>query len=326
MNHGIFTVSLDFELHWGQFDKIDVSKNIKYFDNTLDVIPKMLSLFEQNNIEVTWATVGLLYCKSIKDLKERRPQYLAEYNNPKVSAYHYVDTLYNDKYARFYFAQDLIKKIQNTKGQELATHTYAHYYCLEKGHTKQAFDADLKSASKISESFGVHNKSIVMPRNQFNPTDCDIINNNNIVVIRTNPDSWCWNFDFKINILKKIARSADCYLPLFKTHYLLASKKLHNGLLLLPASRFFKPLHKVSLLNKLRIRRIKNEMTKAAKSNSCYHLWWHPHNFGINPTLAMKELEVIIDHFNFLNKTYNMKSKSMISTYDMIVKNTETYA
>ena len=111
-------------------------------------------------------------------------------------------------------------------------------------------------------------------------------------------------------------------MPLFKTHYSLASKKLHNGLLLLPASRFLKPLHKITLLNKLRLRRIKNEMTKAAKANECYHLWWHPHNFGINPEQAMLELGEIISHFNFLNKTYNMKSKSMISTYNMLVNKT----
>ena len=322
MQHGIFTISLDFELHWGRFDKVKVSENKLYFENTLAVIPRMLHLFEQNNMEITWATVGMLYCQSIQKLKENYPSHLPNFENPKVSAYHFIDTQYEDVYARFYFAKNLIENILKTKGQEIGTHTFAHYYCQEKGHTKQTFDADLKNATKISKDLGVQNKSIVMPRNQFNLNDCEVINDNGIVVVRTNPDLWCWNFNFKIEILKKIVRSADCYVPLFKTHYSLASKKLHNGLLLLPASRFLKPLHKITLLNKLRLRRIKNEMTKAAKANECYHLWWHPHNFGINPEQAMLELGEIISHFNFLNKTYNMKSKSMISTYNMLVNKT----
>ena len=63
MQHGIFTISLDFELHWGRFDKVKVSENKLYFENTLAVIPRMLHLFEQNNMEITWATVGMLYCQ-----------------------------------------------------------------------------------------------------------------------------------------------------------------------------------------------------------------------------------------------------------------------
>jgi hypothetical protein len=58
MKPGTLVISLDFELVWGIFDHITLKDKVTYFDNTLNVIPQMLELFEQNRVEVTWATVG----------------------------------------------------------------------------------------------------------------------------------------------------------------------------------------------------------------------------------------------------------------------------
>ena len=42
---GIFTVSLDFELHWGVFDKKDREARMTCYRNTLALIPQMLQMF-----------------------------------------------------------------------------------------------------------------------------------------------------------------------------------------------------------------------------------------------------------------------------------------
>ena len=52
-------------------------------------------------------------------------------------------------------------------------------------------------------------------------------------------------------------------------------------------------------------------MTYAAKNNEAYHLWWHPHNFGINLPQNLLFLESILIHFVFLKKEYGMESKTM---------------
>jgi hypothetical protein len=53
-------------------------------------------------------------------------------------------------------------------------------------------------------------------------------------------------------------------------------------------------------------------MTYAAKNGKCYHLWWHPHNFGYCLQENMQMLNDIISHYNYLNAKYGFQSSSMI--------------
>ena len=67
-NHGFMCISLDFELHWGVFESVQLNENgQQYFQNTRNAIPKMLDLFISHDMEVTWAAVGMLFNKSGSD-------------------------------------------------------------------------------------------------------------------------------------------------------------------------------------------------------------------------------------------------------------------
>jgi hypothetical protein len=52
-------------------------------------------------------------------------------------------------------------------------------------------------------------------------------------------------------------------------------------------------------------------MTRAAKNDEVYHLWWHPHNFGLYPSQSMEGLKNILDHYAYCKKTWDMQSLSM---------------
>jgi hypothetical protein len=52
-------------------------------------------------------------------------------------------------------------------------------------------------------------------------------------------------------------------------------------------------------------------MEKAAQMGEVYHLWWHPHNFGNNPSDCMVELRKILTHFKRMKETYGMESLNM---------------
>lgn len=67
----------------------------------------------------------------------------------------------------------------------------------------------------------------------------------------------------------------------------------------------------------LKVRRIKNSMTHAAKHGEIFHLWWHPHNMGIDQEENFKNLETILKHYQTLKRTYGIESASMhdITTY-----------
>ena len=65
------------------------------------------------------------------------------------------------------------------------------------------------------------------------------------------------------------------------------------------------------ILEELKLRRIKNSMTYAAKNNLLYHLWWHPHNFGQNTYRNMETLKSVLEHYRKLNLQFGFKSVTM---------------
>jgi peptidoglycan/xylan/chitin deacetylase (PgdA/CDA1 family) len=307
---GTLVISLDFELVWGLFDHIQITDKFNYFNNTLLAIPKMLELFQKNSINVTWATVGMLFNENWDEWNSNIPDLLPTYSNLKLDAYKYGKAHQNSNLEKFFFAPNLIKDIQSIHGQEIATHTYSHYYCLEKGQTIEQFDADIIKAVQIADKFNIKLNSLVFPRNQFNKEYLNVCSKNKIETIRTNPNNWYWDLTKPETIVTKLARSGDAYLPFGKKSYALDSIK-SQIVINQPASRFFRPQNKIEFLNSARVLRIKNEIKNAAKNGEVYHLWWHPHNFGTDTVQAIKALESILETFSNCSNQFGMQSLTM---------------
>jgi hypothetical protein len=310
MEKGKFVISLDFELVWGVFDHITLTDKVAYFDNTLEVIPKMLACFEKHQLHVTWATVGMLFNQNWEEWLGNKPSEMPTYANTKLDAYAYGLQHQHLGLDRFFFAPELIRMIQNTPGQELATHTYSHYYCLESGQTKRQFECDLDLAKKMAAQFGATLHSLVFPRNQWNPDYLFSCQERGITQLRSNPDAWYWKDTSQSTLATKLFRTGDAYLPLGSTSYPM-EKVTIDFVTAQPASRFLRPHHRLSFLNSLRLQRIKNEMLHAAKQGEVYHLWWHPHNFGNHPAESMVVLHEIALWFTILHEKYGMESVPM---------------
>ena len=52
-------------------------------------------------------------------------------------------------------------------------------------------------------------------------------------------------------------------------------------------------------------------MTHAARSDDVFHLWWHPHNFGIHRQENLAMLEAVLRHYACLRDTYGMRTMTM---------------
>jgi len=88
--HGVFTVSLDFELYWGVRDKRSIEQ---YKYNLLGVrkaIPEILQKFDEHKVHATWATVGFLFFDNSYDLIKSFPRKLPEYKRGTLSPYNYI--------------------------------------------------------------------------------------------------------------------------------------------------------------------------------------------------------------------------------------------
>ena len=313
--NGIFTISLDFELYWGMRD---VTSTEQYADNMNGVpvaIDEVLKSFHRYDIHTTWAIVGFLYFSSIEELKSNMPKKKPNYKNEQLDLYRYIDA-HDTLEPAYHFAPDVIEKIDHYKNQEIGTHTFSHYYCLEDGQMKDEFYADIEYAittakNKISKD----TKSLVFPRNQWNEEYLSVLSSLGILCYRGNEKSWIYDAadeEKKTGLTRRVLRLLDSYINLtgHNTYSLheLSSESIFN----IPASRFLRPSsQQFNVLEKMRLRRIKKSMTYAAKNNQLFHLWWHPHNFGKDINSNMFFLEKILEHYKELSVQYNMQSLNM---------------
>lgn len=309
--NGKLIISLDFELHWGGVENWNLSEKQEYFLDTIKFIPELLEIFKENSIRTTWATVGFLFAKDKKQLLDFSPILTPSYERKELSYYNIFDSLGDNEIVDpFHFAPSLIQQIVSTPGQELASHTFAHYYCNESGQTVEQFDADLKAAQAIAkQNFNITLKSLVFPRNQFNKSYLEVAKKNGIKVVRSNPNVWFWSRNY--GKITPLFRALDTLMPISKS--MCFNQPIdQDGLMHLPASRFFRTYKKSEeRIQKLKLNRIKSEMTYAAKKNLNYHLWWHPHNFGNDVEKNKEQLIEIIKHFKELENSYNFSSANM---------------
>ena len=330
---GAFCISLDFELHWGGFEKwpLDLKgdnavKNSynKYFLCTREVIPRVLNLFSQYEMHVTWAAVGMLLHSTREELLSNAPTVRPTYKATELSAYNYIEQVGigpDEASDPFHFGNSLVKEILNTPNQELGTHTFSHYYCNEAGQTVAQFKEDLMAAQRAAATHGRTLRSLVFPRNQFNDSYLKACYELGIRVVRSNPVDWFWHIESTQaeSGWKRLHRGMDAYFPIGgKNTYRLEGIQTREGYpICLPASRLLRPYQRREfVLNDMKISRILGEMKSAANNSEVYHLWWHPHNFANYPEQSLSGLKKILDGFHKLRAASQMESLNMGELYD----------
>lgn len=312
---GCMVISLDFELMWGILDHRDPMSYKDNIEGTWDVIPKILKLFESYQIHATWGIVGLIAHKNIAECIGDVPGILPHYKDENLSVYSHFKEI-RDFEAKYFCAPALIKKISNTKYQEIASHTYSHYYCAEKGQSEAAFRCDLKKAKEILSLNDANIKSLILPRNQLKREYSDAMREEGIANYRGNEKMWiyrpCESKKYK-GAIRRILRFADQYFCL-SGHDCYDYSEISDGYRLnnIRSSRFFRPYSKkLFFLEPLKMRRIKKQMKHAAVHHQVFHIWWHPHNFGVNMAENLRNLSEILNYYKFLQERYGMKSLNM---------------
>ncbi|MGE7834911.1 polysaccharide deacetylase family protein [Viridibacillus arvi] len=319
---GGLVISLDFELNWGihdVFTKGEYDENIR---GVREVIPRLLKLFKRYEIHATWATVGFLYAKNKQELLAALPKEYPIYHRTELSPYPTIQTIgENEETDCYHYGASLIKQIEQTPYQEIGTHTFSHYYCLEPGQTVRQFQADIESAMTIAKQHGHHIQSIVFPRNQVNEDYLRICKKAKIRTYRGNEPHWMYTprkFNKGLH-LNRLLKCGDSYLNLSGHHVYKLQNLQMEPLVNIPSSAFLRPYHpNLQWLEPLRFKRILNSMRKAAKEKAIYHLWWHPHNMGKNTDQNFEMLERILEEYAKLKQSEQFTSYSMGEVADLV--------
>jgi hypothetical protein len=326
MNNGKFVISLDFELFWGFRGEISIEA---YGDNIKGVhtlIPQLLFMFDIYKVTATFCTVGFLFCETKKELLEHLPTRLPQYRERRYSPYNELMKSVGDNHQVdcYHYAPQLIRLIQQYPEQEIGCHTFSHYYCLEPGQTIADFRADLVAAIKIAKKYGIQLTSFVFPKNQVNVEYLEVCKELGITCFRGTGDNWLTapgSEEQRSQIIRAL-RLADAYINISGQNSYSDDYMRHSNPIDIPASRFLRAYSpKLRLLEPLRLKRIQKGMTYAAKHNLTYHLWWHPHNFGINQEENLAFLRRILLHYQELHRQFGFQSYTMSQLAERVQQN-----
>jgi Polysaccharide deacetylase len=312
---GTLIISLDFELLWGIRDFAE-EREAKSILLTRQVVPRLLGLFQQYDVHATWATVGFLFFESRSELLAALPRQKPNYVQSSLSPYKNLASELgdNEQSDPLHYAPSLIRQIVQVPYQELASHTFSHYYCLEEGQTSDDFEYDLKAALDAAKPYGRDIHSIIFPRNQYSDLYLKVCAKNNILAYRGTESVWfrqSRNRQVHRQWYRRLMRLADAYINISGANAY-AVPSVGAGPVNLPSSRYLRPYSKrLEFLEPLRLKRILSSLSHAAQAGEVFHLWWHPEDFSENMEDNLRFLEAILKHYQELRRSHGMQSWSM---------------
>ncbi len=311
---GALVISLDFELLWGVRDHCP--SDSPYRANLLGsrrAIPQLLDLFEEFGVAATWATVGALFAESRDELLRFAPKDHPSYRNEDLHSY-LEEIGHSEEDDPLHFAPSLIDQIRRRPLQEIGCHTFSHYYCLEPDAGVDGFKTDLESAVLLARRRDLRLTSFVFPRNQVSSTALSVLPSLGFNAYRGGEQGWMYDArpGSRSQLHRRVGRFLDQHRAsparLVDWKELGEDPKLTN----VRGSLFLRPcLSTHPRLNALRLRRVASCMERAAASGKILHLWWHPHNFGLNTELNLSGLRYLLTVFTQCRDRFEFQSLSM---------------
>jgi len=310
---GGFVISLDFELMWGVLASGDPDDHVPNILGARTAIPKLLDLFEDFELACTWAIVGLLFFDRRDEMIAALPGLCPEYSDASLSSYRRLAEVgAEEETDPLHFGLSLIRQIRARPRQEIGTHTFSHYFCVDAGDDAAPFAADLEAVHRAAGKEGIQPCSIVFPRNQVTDSALQVCVRQGISAFRGNQAGWfhAANASNANRRIKRLFRLMDTYLPLSGSGAVEAN--VSHGMVNVAASCFLRPWSgRLSALDPLRLARIKRGMRSAAAEGKIYHLWFHPHNFGVNQDENFAFLRSIAEEARRLDQEFGWPGRTM---------------
>jgi hypothetical protein len=312
---GALVVSLDFELHWGVRDHAPsdgpVAADLR---RSRALVPELASLFVERSVRASWATVGFLFASTRAELEPFLPRHRPRYRRTELDPY--LEVIGEDEETDpLHLAGSLVRLLASSPGQEVASHTFSHYYCLEDGPDEASLRADLAASRAIGAHLGLDLCSLVMPRNQWARRYAPIVRDSGFTCFRGPQASWAHRptASRAAGPVRRAARLADTYMGMPHPPTTAWEDVARNdGLCNVPASAFLRPYSPTrDMIEPLRLGRLVAGLRDAARRSRLFHLWWHPHNFVARPTENFDLLRRVLDEFARLSESDGLRSLTM---------------
>lgn len=262
-SRGVFTVSIDYEFAWGYVDQNLSSERLATIRKEVDIVERLIALFEKYKIPATWAIVGHLLNK---------PEDMSQSND-----------------CAWFDVHGLVSRISNAPtGHEIASHSYAHILYGDARTTHEQVCHDIKMAQKIHQAHGLSFDSFIFPRNSEGYYG--ELYNQGIKIYRGTTSRWYMGFP---KTFRRFFRLLDYYLPAVPV---VEPRWTSNGLLCIPDSLLFLSREGVRrfVLPFFMKRKIRKGLYKAVAQKKILHIWFHPSNFSYDTEVQFCVWEEIL--------------------------------
>jgi peptidoglycan/xylan/chitin deacetylase (PgdA/CDA1 family) len=324
---GILVMSLDFELYWGMRDLEPLRESRVRLSNAGAAVRAILNLFKTFEIHSTWATVGFLFLENREELIQTSPGVRPDYSQRSLSPYQDIGTIgENELEEPSCYAPSLVEEIRNTPYQEIGTHTFSHYYCLEDGQTREAFQSDLKAAVAAADRRGVKLRSIVFPRNQVNTYYLETCAAAGISAYRGAGSHWMYRTRKRSDetLFRRVSRVLNAYLNIGGYNSVpMETITRQRAPFNIPGTMHLRPpLMTIRPFQRLALNRVYKGLDFASQRGHMYHLWFHPEDFSNDLQTKVDILAKVLDRFATLRARNRMDSMNMGELADRLCTDT----
>ena len=325
MDKGCLVISLDYEREWPflRYGRTtDFRTSVQKANGMSRAIHETLNYFEIYGIHATWAVVGLILATDHEDAQHFSPSNKPNYQNGVLNPYALINSLerqtpYDQS---LFFARETVEAIAGVKGQEIASHSFAHVFTKEEASALEVFEDDIISSVRITQSIGHTPRTFVFPKNQVSDEHTFVLEKHGFTAIRQNsPHKWYRYDAITYNRFVRFLRLLDAYVNLTGYHGY-PINEIQGTPLRIKASRAFRPFDtRLPRMEPLKIRRIQKEMEHAAQNGLVYHLWWHPCAFGVENTQQnIANVKAVCKIYDDLRARFGMLSLNMSELAEVV--------
>ena len=215
-----------------------------------------------------------------------------------------------------HLAGSLVDLVAATPGQEVASHTFSHFYCLEAGQHEEDLRADLARGPghrRRARSAAHQPGPAAQP---VEPPVCRGGEGERLQLLPWTPATHGATRPDRVAARDRSTGRPGWWTPTeglappptFAWDAILQE----DGLCDVPASAFLRPYAPGRRrLEPLRLHRLVTGLRHAARRGRVFHLWWHPHNFAAHPEESFAFLNQLLDEYDRLAEREGMQSLSM---------------